>query len=1031
MKNVIFGFKKIVYGIIIIFLQLNISATESLAQKWIIHTIPQLPGISVTDMLLDHYGTIWIATGEGVGRFNGEWISYCENNGLVNNDVRCLAQDEEGNIWFGTFGGVGKIDPTADLNDPANWKRYTISNTNSGLVSNSILSITFDNRGFIWIGTYDSGICVADPSPDSSDTYYDPLTKRENWIRYTTEDGLFSNMIRAMEVDSLGNIWAISSWQGVINIFHIDSDSFLSPFTFQDSTGIERDVITLAIFKDKDVNIWLGTERSGIYKAEPGNILSSSEYYDITNTHKGLAENKIEAMAQDKEGAIWFGHATKGVSMIMPNKNLEDSNSWQNFTRTEGFSSNNISAILEDTEENIWFAHKQMRGISQFDRTWLTFLTNEESQTNLVDGLFMDNQRNLWIATNGGAIKVNLDENLLLKESNWSKLFTKSNGLKKSNKVATIFQDSDSHYWFGTNNGISRVAYNEIDDPTKWQYLGEVNGLINREVRSITEDNFRYIWIGTYNGVSRVHIDSTENFNSWLPITTSDSLVSNNVNFILKDSQGKLWFGTDNGISFFTPDSNPKKTDNWIKYNTKDKLIDLRIQSIFEDMSGNIWFASEGGVTTINPATNLDNSENWKSYTKSDGLTGDYVTSIAELKKDELWFGTAVGASKFNMNQTINRWTTFTIKSGLGSNFNSSITVDTLKKDIWFGTRGGGITRYRPKKFPPETYLKNKFDIVAENRIKFGFYGTDLVTPSAELLYQYKIDDLNWQTTFDTSAIIFLEDSPKPEQHIFQVRAIDGDGNIDSTPAKDVFYKINSQMGGHAGLTTTEQFDSTQRIFLLVPPNILSGNTSITIKQLRKYELLDSSYVILAYDIMAHPSEFNMNKPATLTISFLNTKNFQKNQLAIFYQVDDSIKWQYVGGTVTIESDTVEIKTAITEFGIYAVRNLRILADKNPIQLTVQPRVFSPNSGGFGHGDHVTISFILNHNSRGTVKIYNISGRLKKILGENLDLFPGVNAIDWDGRDNEGHVCPTGLYIVTVETDNEVQTRTVMISNKY
>ena len=86
---------------------------------------------------------------------------------------------------------------------------------------------------------------------------------------------------------------------------------------------------------------------------------------------------------------------------------------------------------------------------------------------------------------------------------------------------------------------------------------------------------------------------------------------------------------------------------------------------------------------------------------------------------------------------------------------------------------------------------------------------------------------------------------------------------------------------------------------------------------------------------------------------------------------------------------------------------------------------------GFGHGDNATISFFLNNNSKVTVKIYNIGGRLKKLLVEDSIFFQGMNALDWDGRDDEGHVCHTGLYIVTVETENQVRTKTVMIPNKY
>ena len=126
--------------------------------------------------------------------------------------------------------------------------------------------------------------------------------------------------------------------------------------------------------------------------------------------------------------------------------------------------------------------------------------------------------------------------------------------------------------------------------------------------------------------------------------------------------------------------------------------------------------------------------------------------------------------------------------------------------------------------------------------------------------------------------------------------------------------------------------------------------------------------------------------------------------------------------------------TSFTEFANYAVRTEKLIAPELlSDKIHIQPRLFSPNGAVQGLGDRVTISFVLSYDFPASVKIYNLSGRLKRTLvpEENIMPLKGINAIEWDGRDDNGNVCPSGLYIITVEAERDVMTKTVMISNKY
>ena len=77
------------------------------------------------------------------------------------------------------------------------------------------------------------------------------------------------------------------------------------------------------------------------------------------------------------------------------------------------------------------------------------------------------------------------------------------------------------------------------------------------------------------------------------------------------------------------------------------------------------------------------------------GLANNYVLSITEDKTGNLWFGTVGGGvSRYDGKS----FSTFTTAQGLANNFVTSITEDKTG-NLWFGTYGGGVSRYDGKSF--------------------------------------------------------------------------------------------------------------------------------------------------------------------------------------------------------------------------------------------------------------------------------------------------------------------------------------------
>jgi hypothetical protein len=167
-----------------------------------------------------------------------------------------------------------------------------------------------------------------------------------------------------------------------------------------------------------------------------------------------------------------------------------------------------------------------------------------------------------------------------------------------------------------------------------------------------------------------------------------------------------------------------------------------------------------------------------------------------------------------------------------------------------------------------------------------------------------------------------------------------------------------------------------------------------------------------------------------MEMSIPHTKGYNPNQIAI-YRKDDS-KWAVIGGTVSTEGNTMTVTTAIAELDTFAVRNIRVpRSDRAIAEVNIQPRVFSPAGGGRGHGDRANISFSLQDDGIVSVKVYDLAGRLKRVIEEEVSLLAGTNVVEWDGRDDDGRFCVSGLYVVTIEALGRVQTKTVIVANKY
>lgn len=238
---------------------------------------------------------------------------------------------------------------------------------------------------------------------------------------------------------------------------------------------------------------------------------------------------------------------------------------------------------------------------------------------------------------------------------------------------------------------------------------------------------------------------------------------------------------------------------------------------------------------------------------------------------------------------------------------------------------------------------------------------------------------------------------------------------------------------------------ANDEINLYIPPNALGEGSEVSIQDVSVDSMLQvtSRFVIgkslqtitlLGPAVRFTPVDQALatNKPGTLAMKYGNQAGLStvdESKLAIFRENTSSPgTWDRVGGTINTQSKT--ITTVITRLGTYAIFEDASASGSGTAlaSFRAQPRVFSPSGNRFNTSE-TAISFSLGQSFPVTVEVYNIAGRLERTLCRDQVMGPGNMVELWNGRDNNGNLCPTGLYIVMIDAGGNEDKLTISVLN--
>ena len=312
-----------------------------------------------------------LATLLSLSLFGQTFTNYKVADGLLSNNVHCVAVTSNNELWFGTQDGVSHFDGT-------NWTNYTKA-THAGLVDNTVLAIAVAANGNIWAGT-SFGVSVFDGN---------------SWTAYTTADGLGNNQVKYIAEDQNNKIWlgtisGASSFDGTNWTNYGSSDGI--PFG-----GIKH--IELASNGD----LWMSSGLSGV-------VVYNGSTFTTLNTSNGLVSNKARAVAINSAGNKWI--ATANGITVLDGSNQFVANHTRLFILPAPDTLNPVEDVKIDSRGWVWATIYvdylvTEGGVSFWDGSqWTDFDVNDGLVGPVVRRLAIDSQDNIWVATSTGVSKI-------------------------------------------------------------------------------------------------------------------------------------------------------------------------------------------------------------------------------------------------------------------------------------------------------------------------------------------------------------------------------------------------------------------------------------------------------------------------------------------------------------------------------------------------------------------------------------------------------------------------------------------------
>ncbi|MBL4715422.1 MAG: SpoIIE family protein phosphatase [Bacteroidia bacterium] len=597
-----------------------------------------LPSSKIYGIIQDSKGFIWIATTNGVCRFDGiKFTTFTMNNGILDNEVIKMYEDKEERIWMISLSGklsyyyqnkffnydsldiLKRVRVCGIMQDRnhnlwlGTWKAGIIKITQDSVIQFSneklnskgaIAPYVEDSTGAILCASFLEFIVITDStinhhSFQANDVSYNRriLHNQDDNIYYTiggsiikfnreSQDELICNINKNLKTESdiswlveyeKNNYWVSTFNNGALQIKNGFENWNQAQYYLEDQN-------LSMIIADHEENIWFSTLGNGLYF-----LPANSRYCINYNKETGLIDNNINCVTKDKAGRILLGTSNGNLNFINNNEVKEILLNPRQTNRT-------VTCILSHSNGSTWVGTTLGIMILK-DKTvvkdFFTFVG--------IKDLHEDKNGNVWVST---SFRVFHLENFEIIK------------LHQTARNHCIFIDHSNKTWIGGENGLMYIQNDSI------YVFNGLNDVFNYQVTDIKESSDSTLWIATQgNGIVGLKKQKI-NFH----IKAKDGLVSDFCNSLFVNSEKNVLVGSNSGISDIRFHNDRDRQFSIENINIRNGLISNEVRGIFKQ-NDTTWITTRMGVTML-----FEQYQKHKLSTPSINLTGFKVNNI-ELKR--------------------------------------------------------------------------------------------------------------------------------------------------------------------------------------------------------------------------------------------------------------------------------------------------------------------------------------------------------------------------------------------------------------
>ncbi len=579
-------------------------------------------------------------------------------SGLPDDAVTAVVQTRDGYLWLATYDGLARFDGVTFTNFD--------SSTTPEMRSTRVTSLYEDPKGNLWIGfetgelvRYRDGHFYATKfrAPWEQKKIQNIAADASNDLWLLNDAGTLANLegkvianrdargqfgATAMASNPEGTIWA--DWGG--NAFVLKSGE-LSPLPsragdyvkgicagmdgglwtvgqnylseWKDGHMLDQGASPLgqssviAMLEMKSGCLAVGTLDQGLFLIFP--------HRGVVHLSRanGFPDNWVRALCEDREGSLWVGTGSSGLVEVRPSRvtTLKAPDDWKGAS---------VLSVTPSHDGALWVS-TEGAGLYRFYRNaWTNYGEAQGISNSFVWSVSEDTRSNLWVGMWGGGVAMKHDGR-----------FAPVSPIEQPLAATAILHGRNEVTWIGTTTGLIQYRNGAV------VHYGEKEGLVLPDVRALAEAPDGTLWFGMLGG----GLGCLQN-GVVTQYRKRDGLSSDFVQCLYLDTDGTLWIGTYGG------GLDRLKDGHFSVVSMNQGLPNNYICAIVQDKSENFWISCHAGIFRVQKSE-LEQCADEQIplvhplvYGIGDGMptlqcSGGFQPAAFRDDQEQLWFSTGRG----------------------------------------------------------------------------------------------------------------------------------------------------------------------------------------------------------------------------------------------------------------------------------------------------------------------------------------------------------------------------------------------------